>query len=206
MRLFSWLLKKFLFAAVLTGAVLAGLGWWIYRTEGKNFAQQRQLTRQALQAETERTKAALAAVEVRLMLQPAAIAAQEMRARQAAGVAKELDELGSVLNRFTADGAQLRENEARLVRLKQMVVDATKRVGELKQELVRLQWEKDGVEIALDRTNRQMREAEDNQTPTFHFAMQVWGRFGDLVLGAVTLVTFGPAVVRFFISRRPPGE
>ena len=130
MRLFSWLLKKFLLAAVLTGSVLAALGWWLFRAEGGGtFEQRQQQARHTLQAEVAKNRDALAAVEAKVALQPSAIAAQELRARQAAKVAQELDDLGSGLNRLTTDGAQAKENEARQTRLKQMAADATSRVG-----------------------------------------------------------------------------
>ena len=204
MRLFSWLLKKFLLAAVLTGAVLAALGWWLFRAEGGGTLEQRQQqTRRTLQAELAENRDALAAVEAKIALQPSAIAAQELRARQAAKVAQELDDLGSGLNRLTTDGAQVKENEARQTRLKQMEADATGRVGELKQELVRAQWEKDGLEIARDRTLGQLLAADANQSPAKHYALVAWERFGDLVLWGVALVVFGPTAVRFFSSRRP---
>lgn len=204
MRLFSWLLKKFLLAAVLTGAVLAALGWWLFRAEGGGTLEQRQQqTRRTLQAEVAKNRDALAAVETKIALQPSAIAAQELRARQAAKVAQELDDLGSGLNRLTTDGAQVKENEARQARLKQMEADATSRVGELKQELVRAQWEKDGLELARDRTLGQLRAADANQSPAKHYALVAWDRFGDLVLWGVALVVFGPTAVRFFSSRRP---
>ena len=204
MRLFSWLLKKFLLAAVLTGAVLAALGWWLFRAEGGGtFEQHQQQARRTLQAELAKNRDALAAVEAKIALQPSAIAAQELRARQAAKVAQELDDLGSGLNRLTTDGAQVKENEARQTRLKQMEADATGRVGELKQELVRAQWEKDGLEIARDRTLGQLRAADANQSPAKHYALVAWDRFGDLVLWGVALVVFGPTAVRFFSSRRP---
>ncbi len=204
MRLFSWLLKKLLLAAVLSGAALAALGWWLFRAEGGGtFEQRQQHARRTLQAEVAKNRDALAAVEAKIALQPSVIAAQELRARQAAKVAQELDELGSGLNRLTTDGAQLRENEARQARLKQMDADATKRVGELKQEFVRLQWEKDGLEIARERLQGQLRVAEANQSPAGHYALAAWDRFGDFVLWGVALVVFGPTVVRFFFSRRP---
>ena len=204
MRLFSWLLKKLLLAAVLTGAVLAALGWWLFRAEGGGtFEQHQQQARRTLQTELAKNRDALAAVEAKIALQPSAIAAQELRARQAAKVAQELDDLGSGLNRLTTDGAQVKENEARQTRLKQMEADATGRVGELKQELVRAQWEKDGLEIARDRTLGQLRAADANQSPAKHYALVAWDRFGDLVLWGVALVVFGPTAVRFFSSRRP---
>lgn len=203
MRLFSWLLKKLLLAAVLTGAALAALGWWEYRRDGDTFEQRRQVSLAGLQGDLARTGTALAAVEGRLALQPAAVGAQETRARQAAKVAQELNELGSGLNRLTTDGSQLRENETRQARLKQMEADATKRVGELKQEFVRLQWEKDGLEIARERVQSQLRVAEANQSPAGHYALAAWDRFGDFVLWGAALVVFGPTVVRFFSSRRP---
>ena len=204
MRLFSWLLKKFLLAAVLTGAVLAALGWWLFRAEGGGTLEQRQQqTRRTLQAELAENRDALAAVEAKIALQPSAIAAQELRARQAAKVAQDLDDLGSGLNRLTTDGAQVKENEARQTRLKQMAADTTGRVGALKQELVCAQWEKDGLELARDRTLGQLRAADANQSPAKHYALVAWDRFGDLVLWGVALVVFGPTAVRFFSSRRP---
>src|SRR5882757_3230135 len=115
-RFFSWLVQKLTFALVLAVLAVAGLGLWIYLRDQVDFDVRRLEIVRALTGETTKLKAALGDVEARMTATKAEIAAQKDRAAQSAKVAADIDALNSGLNRLTTDSAQVRENDARVVR------------------------------------------------------------------------------------------
>ena len=200
----SWLGKRLLRAALVAGLALAALAWWQQQKDGADFAQARQAELQNLGREVAKLQADLTAVQQRIAAGLATVAAEELRARQAAKVAKELDELNSGLTRLTADSAQLKENDERLARLKQMEIDAGKHAADTRQTLTRDQWAKDGAELALTQAQEKYSAMQKDDSAPLHYLRLAWERYGQLVLAAVGVIFFGPPVVRFLRSSRPP--
>ncbi len=197
-RIISWLSHKLIFGAVLAVVALAGLGFWVYFRDQVDFDLRRLEIVRALTGETAKLRAALADVEARMGAMRAEISAQQDRAAQAAKVAKELESLGSGLNRLTTDSAQLRENEERLARMRQMQAESVKRTAELQETLKRTQWEKDGLEIALGRMQLQLKSAEANKSKVVHYVREAWTKHGPYVLLIVGLYFLGPPLARIF--------
>jgi hypothetical protein len=104
--------------------------------------------------------------------------------------------LGSGLNRLTTDAAQVRENDERLARMKAMATDSRQRVVDLGQDLVRLQWEKDGVEIALEQNQQRIKTATADDSKLLHYLRQDWTTHGWLVLGVFVVALLAPALWR----------
>lgn len=211
-RIISWLSHKLIFGAVLAVVALGGLGFWVYFRDQVDFDLRRLEIVRALTGETAKLRAALADVEARLAAMRVEAAAQQERAAQAAKVANELESLGGGLNRLTTDSAQLRENEERLARMRQMQADSLKRAAELQENLKRTQWEKDGLEIALGRMQLQLKAAEENKSKVVHYVREAWARHGPYVLLVVGLYFLGPPLARIlaylvfapFVSARAP--
>ena len=122
--------------------------------------------------------------------------ARELRADQAARVARELDDLSGGLNRFTTSSAQLEENAERLARMKQMESESRKLAADLGQSLIRIQWEKDGIEIALERNQAQLKVAATEPSPLFHYAKQAWDSVGKIILVGAAILMMVPSVWR----------
>jgi hypothetical protein len=211
-RFISWLTHKLIFALALAVLGLAGFGFWVYFRDQVDFDVRRLEIVRALTGETTKLRAAVADVDARMAAMRTGIAAQQDRAAQAARVARELDAQTSGLNRLTADSAQLRENEERLARMRQMQADSVKRVTELQENLKRAQWEKDGLEIALGRMELQLKSAEANKSKLVHYVRETWAQHGPYVLLIVGLYFFGPPLGRIvaymlfapFVSARAP--
>jgi hypothetical protein len=197
-RIISWLGNKLIFAAALAVIGLAGLGFWVYLRDQVDFDRHRLDLIRMLTGESANLRAALSDVEGRMAAMRAEITAQQERAAQAAKVARELEGLTSGLNRLTADAAQLRENDERLARMRQMETDSLKRVPEIQEALKRTQWEKDGLEIALGRTQQQLKSAEANKSKVLHYVREAWARHGPYVLLIVGLYFLGPPLARIF--------
>jgi hypothetical protein len=200
-RFFSWSVRQLVLALLVAVAGVAGLGLWAGLRDPAGFEARRTELVRALTAETVRLRAALAGAETRMAATRVEIAAQQDRAAQAAKVARDLAELNSGLNRLTASFAQVRENDERLARMKQMSADSLVRVADLQENLQRTQWEKDGLEIALARARRQ-RTAAEADTPLLHYARAGWNSGGRMVLGVAALVVFGPSLWRRFRRAR----
>src|SRR4051812_22330307 len=125
-RFISWLTHKLIFALALGVLGLAGFGFWTYFRDQVDFDFRRLEIVRALTGETTKLRAALADVDARMAAMRTEVGAQQDRAAQAARVVRELDAQTSGLNRLTTDGAQLRENDERLARMRQMQADALK--------------------------------------------------------------------------------
>ncbi len=203
-QFFSWLAKRLLRALLVAGLGLTTLAWWQQQKEGTDFAQVRQTELQNLGREVAKLEADLTAVQQRIVAGLATVAAEELRARQAAKVAKELNELNSGLSRLTTDGAQVKENDARLARLQQMESDSDKHAAESRQALTRDQWAKDGVDLALARAQENYTATQKDDSALLHYLRLAWERYGQFVVAAVGVIFFGPPVVRFLRSSRPP--
>ena len=203
-QFFSWLLKRLLRALLVAGLGLTALAWWQQQKDGADFAQARETELQKLGREVSKLQADLTAVQQRITAGLATVAAEELRARQAAKIAKELDELNSGLSRLTTDGAQVKENDERLARLKQMEADADSHAADTRQALTRDQWAKDGAELALTQAQEKYSAMQKDDSAPLHYLRLAWERYGQLVLAAVGVIFFGPPVVRFLRSSRPP--
>jgi hypothetical protein len=211
-RIISWLGNKLIFAAALAVIGLAGLGFWVYLRDQVDFDQRRVDLVRVLTGESANLRAALSDVEARMAAMRTEVSAQQERAAQAAKVARELEALTSGLNRLTTDAAQVRENDERLTRMRQMEADSLKRIPEIQESLKRTQWEKDGLEIALGRTQAQIKSAEEKKSKVLHYVREAWARHGPYVLLIVGLYFLGPPLARIFayavfapfVSRRAP--
>ena len=192
----SWLGRKLAYAALLAGLGLVGVGLWIFLREPEDFALRQRHAIQALSAEISRLQVAIADADGRMLASRTMISAQQLRADQADKVVRALEELGSGLNWLRTGSDQLKENNERMERMKQMQNGALKRVAELAQDLVHIQWEKDGMELARDRVQAELNTAAAETSPLVHYAREAWNVGGRFVLLAVAVVMLGPILWR----------
>jgi hypothetical protein len=211
-RFISWLTHKLIFALALGVLGLAAFGFWVYFRDQVDFDLRRLEIVRALTGETTKLRAALADVDARMAAMRTDVTAQQERGAQAARVVRELEAQTSGLNRLTTDNAQLKENDDRLARMRQMQADASKKVAELQDTLKRAQWEKDGLEIALGRMELQLKSAEANKSKIVHYVREAWAQHGNYVLLIIGLYFLGPPLARIvaylgfapFVSGRSP--
>lgn len=211
-KIFSWLLKKLTFGILLAIAGVASLGLWVFLRDRVDFDLRRLEVVRALTGETARVRAALGDVEARLAKLTVAIGAQEERAREADRLARELAALNSGLSRLTSSAEQVRENEARIVRLRELEQQARQEVAALTETRTRTQWERDGLQVALGRLDGEIRRVEAEKSKVLHYAREAWERYGRHILLAVVVYFLGPPLVRLagyygfapLLARRPP--
>lgn len=198
MSLLSWPLRKLAYATLLTVLGLTGAGLWIFLHDGSDFEASHRSAIKKIEAEDATLKAALADSDARLAKTRTEISASLLRADQAAKVARNLDDLSGGLNRITTSSAQLKENDERLARMNQMEIDSRKHAAELVQGLIRIQWEKDGVEIALQRNRAQAAAVASEESPFLYFGRRAWTDYGKVVLVGVIGVMLLPSLWRFW--------
>ncbi len=198
-RFFSWSAQKLVVGLLLAVLGVAGLGLWVYLRDQVDFDVRRLELVRALTGETAKLNAALSDVEARMAATRVEISAQSDRAAQAAKVARELTAMNSGLNRLTTGADQVRENDERLVRMRQMEADSLQRVAALSDSLKRTQWEKDGLEIALGRMQLQLRAVAEQKSKVLHYAREAWTKYGTHVLLIMGLYFLGPPLGRLFL-------
>ncbi len=198
MSLLSWPLRKLAYAGLLAILGLTGAGLWIFLHDGNDIEASRRNAVRKIEAENAELRTALGDAEARLAKTRTEIAASQLRADQAAKVARNLDDLSGGLNRITTSSAQLKENDERLARMKQMEIDSRKRAADLDQGLIRIQWEKDGIEIALEGNRAQAAAAVTNESSLWYFSRRAWTGYGKVVLVGVVVVMLLPSLWRFW--------
>ena len=181
--------------AVVLG-LATGMGWgWI--TRPAEAAGGRAAEIGAIQARLADLRGQTNRVEERMDSLRVERSAQLLRARQAGLVAGRL--AGSVggLSGLTANPDQLREDERRLARMREMAAAATLRAGELMQESVRLQWRKDGLEIAANQAGTRLRELQTPASPFGQSLRAAWQRWGRIILGLAAVAALLPFLRRW---------
>lgn len=202
-RIIFWSLGKLAFAALLALLGLVGAGLWFFLHEGADFETQQSATVRALTSERAKLQTAMADADRRILATRTPISALQLRADQAAKVARELAELSSGIGWLTTSSDQLKENNLRLARMKEMETNSLTRIADLRQSLVRLQWEKDGIEIALERNQSQRKRTSEERSALLHYARMAWIVYGTAVLVGVVLLMllpWGVRLVRFWRS------
>lgn len=195
-RILFWVLRKLSLAAFLTGLGLGGIAALIYWSEGVDFTTRAGENLKILETENRQLKDAVVQAENRLVITRTEAAAQKLRADQAAKVVRQLEEIGSGVSWLSTSSEQLKENSMRMERMKQMESDSRKRAEELDRNLVRIQWEKDGIELALQRNQSQFKLAKTESSPYLHYVRQAWIVWKNVLLSVVVVLMFIPSGLR----------
>lgn len=195
-KFFSWVLRKLTFGVVLAAAGLAGFGLWLYVRENVDLEQLRQETVRELTGRTAQTRTAWEDVKVRLDGIRVEAARWRDREAEAARLRAGLEAETGALARLSTPAEQVKLNEERLARLRQIETEARDAQARLAEQITRAEWERDGLQVALGRLDGQLREAEARKSELAHYARLTWERYGRYVVAAVLLWFLGPPVVR----------
>lgn len=195
-RFVSWGLRKLTFGFVLAVAGLAGFGLWLYLRDHVGFEQLRLETIRHVTGQTARIRAALRDVETRVDDGRGELGRQEARAREAARLRTDLEAENSGLSRLTNSDGQVKLNEERIARLRDLEREAGAAAEKAREAVTRAEWERDGLRIALGRSEAQLREAEAQKSRALHYAREAWERYGRSVLIVVAIWFLGPPLAR----------
>lgn len=211
-KFISWLLQKLTLSVAVLVVGVAGFALWIFLREHVDLDLRRHELVRTINGDNRRIRAALDGVELRIAEMQASLARHEQRAREAARVAAELDQLSGGLNRLGTSADQARRNAERLASLREIEAAARREAAGQREALTRAEWEREGLTIALGRLDGQLREAEKQKSAVVHYAREAWSRYGAYVAITVAVWLVAPTLGRLvayflvapFISTRRP--
>ena len=195
----KWLVHKLAIGALIVVLGLAACGLWLFLQDNANFNVVRRQYLAELKDQRQHTRAILDDANKRMAAMQTEIAKEQARAKMAGRVVVELQSQRSIWARLFGDRAQQRANAERLARMERVKQDAEKRAVDLQQQLVRTQWEKDGLEIALGKLDRRIRVAEANQSRVLHYLLLAWDKIKWYIAAALGLYFLGPTLGKLIL-------
>ena len=150
-------MARFVAGLLLVAVWLGGYALRLYRLDGTDYGQRQQARIAALVAQRDMLQGSVTVVAARRTDRAAALAVEETRARQADKVIASLRALESTWDRLVGNPAQQQANAEQIRRMEEMRDTARSQAAAIKQELPRLTWEKDGLEIDLGRLSGELR-------------------------------------------------
>lgn len=199
-RLAAWLVNRIGVAVLIVVVGLGAYAFWLSARDRIDFDAHRLELLQRLSGEQKHLQAALADVQQRIARFETERAAQQERLRTADRVMAALRADDSwwrpVWDKLFGDSAEVRTKEERLARLEKMKADATARVGELQESITRATWERDGLEIALGRVDKNLAEVERDRSKVLHYLSRAWLRTRWYVIVALALWFLAPTLWR----------
>src|SRR5687768_2660640 len=194
LKLGSWLLQKSVAAALIILVAVAGYGLWLYLQEEDIFEERRVEKMQQALAERDRLVEAQAAIDKRIAEARALIEKQKENAKQADKIITTLRELQSWWERWFGNKEQQTHNVERLQKMEKLKSDTVSKVAELQRVATQAVWERDGLEVALRRTNAEITNLEASRSRARHFAVIAWEKTKWWILIALAGYFFGPTL------------
>jgi chromosome segregation ATPase len=195
-KLVIWLVHKAGVAVLFVGVGLGAYAIWLAARDSADFDLRQSESRRLLTGEQQHLQAELATVKQRLANLETALAAQEERVHTAdrviASVRSDDSWWRTVWERLFGDADQVCSKEERLARLENMKRDAAARAAELRTTIIRTSWERDGVEIDLERLSRHLAAVERDRSKTLHYLALAWQRSRWYVIAVLALWFFVP--------------
>jgi septal ring factor EnvC (AmiA/AmiB activator) len=201
-----WLVQKAGVAALLVAGGLGAYAFWLAARDPVDFDLRRSESLRLLTGEQQHLEAALGEVKQRIASLETGLAAQQERRHTADRVIAALRTgdtwWRTVWDKLFGDVDQVRTKEERLDHLEKMKTEATARAAELRTTIIRTAWERDGVEIDLERVNRHLAAVERDRSKTLHYLALAWQRSRWYVIIALAAWFLAPTLWR---RRRQPG-
>jgi hypothetical protein len=199
LKLCAWLAQKLAAAALIVVLGLAAYGLWLFLRDQGDF----NLNRDALLNELNHRRAELSgakqAVEKRLVDLQAGIELQHERVKRAQKVIDLLHEMESWWDRLWGNPAQAKANDEQLKRMEDVKSTALTQVAELGRTLTQTRWEKDGIELELERVTRQIVDIEASKSKFAHYVRAAWREAKWYVALALATYFFGPTLWALFM-------
>lgn len=198
-RGFRWAGEKLAVSGLIVGLGLTACGLWLFLKDNVDFDEWRHDLVRTITGEKAKTQTALADVRQRMDKISAEIAAEQERGRQTDKVIAQLKALSSTWDKLTGNEQQ-KSNDAQLAKMTALRATITAKVSQLQQDFTHATWERDGLEIAINKIDVRLREAQAHQSKIMHYLDLALGyRVGYFTLKTWILVTlalyfFGPSV------------
>ncbi|HEY0944858.1 MAG TPA: hypothetical protein VGD81_06305 [Opitutaceae bacterium] len=198
-RLGSWLLQKLAVGVLIVVLGVAAYGMWLFLRDHVDFDTRRAERLASLSEERDRLRTVRAEIEKRIEEMHAEIAAQEKRVATATRVMATLRELESWWERWFGNGEQQRANAEQIARMQELRAKSTTRIGELKQTATHTLWEREGIDIALGKAERQLLALEQEKSEAAHYLREAWERSKWYVAAALAAFFLGPTLWKLLL-------
>ncbi len=201
-KFLGWLLIRVLAGALLVLLLLGALSYWRYRHDGGDFVRQRSARLADLKSQEQQVQASLEKVRKQREETSAEIDAEDARASQADRVIATLRDLASTWDRYVGNPAQQKANDEQMKRMEVLRDAARKKQADLKQDRTRLIWERDGLEISLQKVQDQLGSIDQEQSALMFYLADTWDRAGNGCIGFLIILFF----VLLMFAPRPRAE
>lgn len=198
-RLGSWLLQKLAIGVLIVVLGVAAYGTWLFLRDHVDFDTRRAERLASLGEERDRLRTVRAEVEKRIEELQAEIAAQEKRVESATRVMATLRELESWWERWFGNSEQQRANAQQIERMQELRGETSTRIVELKQTATHTLWEREGIDIALGRVERQLLAIEKEKSEAAHYLREAWERSKWYVAAALAAFFLGPTLWKLLL-------
>ncbi len=207
-----WLLQKAAVALAIVVLALAGYGGWLFLQEEGLLETQRLAKLERAVRERDALRAAQAAVDAKIGAAREALEREKERVRKAGEVVATLRQLESWWDKLFGNREQQAANAEQMKRMEALRGTAVAKLDDLQAAVTRAGWEKEGIDVALQRANEQVAMIEEAQSEVRKFVLAAWdstkwwiaaalgGYFCGPTLWAVTLY-FG--VARLLVRGEP---
>lgn len=199
LKFLRWLFQK-VSAVVLIGVLaLAAYGIWMFLKDNVDFDLQRNEIVRALNGEREKIHGALDDVDERLKLLTEQMATEGELVAKADKIVGKLESLESTWDRLIGNPEQQAANQAQKEKMIGVRTGAEQRIAALQEKYDRTSWEREGLEIALGRTEARLVAIEQQQSKVLHYLEAAWLKIRWWLLGAVALYLLGPTLGKSFL-------
>lgn len=193
-KFLAWLAKKLAAACLIAVLGLVLYGGWLFLKEQDSFELHRVATIRVLTGEREQLAALRADLEKRLTDFKTAVEVQQHRVQQAQKILGVLRELQSWWDRLFGDAAQQKANAEQIARMEELQKDSTTKIVELQRLITRTLWEKDGLEITMNRLSSEIRTMEARQSKVAYYLYRAWNKTKWYIALAMASFFLGPTL------------
>jgi len=194
LKFFRWLFQKLAAAVLMVVLALAAYGLWLFLRDNVDFDLHRHEVVRALTGERTHVHEAIVDVDKRLESIALKISAEKEKIRQTEKVIAKLKALESMWDRLIGNPAQQAANAAQRTKMEAMHAETVVKVADLRVQYDRTTWERDGLEVALGRLEKQIVKVEQQRSKVTHYVMEAWERTRWWLAGALALYFFGPTL------------
>jgi|GEM_PF-2145129 len=172
LRLHRSILRAAAFApamALSVGVVVTAGGGWLIASDRVKMQEERsaQMERAILDEKIARTQRRIEQLEVELP-------PEQERALRAEKLAGELKNLTNTWNWFGGNREQQRLNRERLENVEAMHVEAAAKATALQQELQRLRWEGEALQVEREKIDARVRAEEERRASAWYRVRETW--------------------------------
>lgn len=198
-KICSWLLQKVSAGALIVVIGVAAVALGLYLRETVDFDRSKAVLVQSLTDERDQLEAVRQEIEARIAVLQADIASQEERVQRAAKVIATLRELESWWDRLIGNPEQQKANAEQIKRMEDLSTTASSQLVELRRTLVQTTWEREGLEIALNRAQQRLQAELQTESRVVHYARRAWDEAKVYVITALAIFLFGPTLMKLVL-------